>query len=227
MSRSKRYQEEVKKIDKNKAYGITEAIALAKNKTTKFDGSVEAHIRLGIDLQKTDQQVRGTISLPHGTGKSLKVAAVVNAAKVKEAKDAGADVVGSEELIEEIKKSGKIDADVVVTTPDLMPKMASIAKILGPKGLMPSPKNETITINLAKTIGELKKGRVTFKSDDTGNIHQSIGKTSFDSKQLLENYQALLEAVKKAKPSGAKGTYIKNISLASSMGPGIKVDLTQ
>lgn len=225
MKRSKRYKEEAKKVDAAKIYPLAEAMKLAKAKTTKFDGSVEVHVRLGIDISKTEQQVRGAITLPHGTGKTLKVAAIVSADKAKDAKEAGADLVGAEELIEEIKKSGKIDADVVVATPDMMPKMAAVAKVLGPKGLMPSPKNGTIAVNLAKTIGEIKKGKVNFKSDDTGNIHQVIGKTSFTEQQLLDNYTALLEAVKKAKPSSSKGTYLKNITLASSMGPGIRVEI--
>lgn len=225
MKRSKRYQEESKKIDKDKLYQLTDAIKLAKNKTTKFDGSVEVHVRLGIDSTKTEQQVRGSITLPHGTGKELKITAIVPDDKETEAKEAGADIVGTEDMIEDIKKSGKVEGDVIVTTPDMMPKMAVIARILGPKGMMPSPKNETITTNLKKTIGELKKGKVTFKSDDTGNIHQVIGKTSFDENQLKENYQTLMEAIKKAKPTKTKGTYLSNVSIASSMGPGIKVEL--
>ncbi len=226
MSHSKRYQEVSKKVDKNKTYPVTEAIKLAKETgTKKFDGSVEIHIRLGIDPGKGEQQVRGTISLPHGTGKTKKVTAFVSAGKEKEAKDAGADVVGGEELIKQIKDSGKIDFEVAIATPDMMPKLSAIAKILGPKGLMPSPKNETITTNLQKTISELKKGRVSFKNDDTGNIHQVIGRVSFSDQQLLENYKAFFEAIKKAKPASAKGNYIENISLSASMGPGARVQL--
>jgi len=226
MSRSKRYQEAAKKIDPAKAYPINEAIKLVKDTSTvKFDGSVEIHIRLGINREKSDQQVRGTITLPHGTGKTKKIAAIVSAEKVKEAKDAGADISGSQELIDEIKKTSKIDAEIVLATPDMMPKLAVVAKILGPKGLMPSPKNETITTNLKKTIDELKKGKINFKGDDTGNVHQIIGKVSFSEKQLLENYLAFLGAIKKAKPASAKGSYIQNISLNTSMGPGVKVQL--
>ncbi|OGY49020.1 MAG: 50S ribosomal protein L1 [Candidatus Buchananbacteria bacterium RIFCSPHIGHO2_02_FULL_45_11b] len=226
MKHSKRYQEMTKKVEKNKVYPLAEAIKLAKEtSTTKFDGSLEVHVRLGIDLKKTEQQVRGTIVLPFGTGKTKKIAAFVGPDKEKDAKEAGADLAGGQELIDQIKATGKVDFEIAVATPDLMPKMAAIAKILGPKGLMPSPKNETITTNLKKTIGELKGGKVNFKSDDTGNIHQIIGKTSFKEKDLENNYQAFLEAVKKVKPATAKGSYIQGVTIASSMGPGIKVQL--
>ena len=163
--------------------------------------------------------------MPHGTGKTKKIAAFVSADKVGEAKEAGADLVGGQELIDEIKKTGKVNFEIALASPDLMPKLAAIAKILGPKGLMPSPKNETITTNIKKTIAELKKGKVNFKNDDTGNVHQIIGKVSFDDKKLLENYQTLIEALKKAKPPAAKGIYLENISISSSMGPGIKVEI--
>lgn len=226
MKRSKRYQEMTKKVEKNKVYPLAEAIKLAKEtSTTKFDGSLEVHVRLGIDLKKTEQQVRGTIVLPFGTGKTKKIAAFVSPDKEKEAKEAGADLTGGQELIDQIKATGKVDFEIAVATPDMMPKMAVIAKILGPKGLMPSPKNETITTNLKKTISELKGGKVNFKSDDTGNIHQIIGKTSFKEKDLESNYQAFLEAVKKVKPATAKGSYLQSITIATTMGPGIKVQL--
>lgn len=224
--RSKRYQDISNIVDKNKTYPIEEAIELAKKtSTTKFPGSMEIHIRLGIDISKSDQMVRGAIVLPYGTGKSLKVAAFVNEAREKETKEAGADVIGGQDLIDKIKQTSKIDFDVAVTTPDMMPKLAMIAKILGPKGLMPSPKNETITTNLKKTIGELKKGKVNFKNDDSGNLHNIIGKSSFETKHLVENFNALLDAVKKAKPASAKGVFIKNISINATMGPGIRVVL--
>jgi large subunit ribosomal protein L1 len=224
MSRSKRYLELSKKIDKNKLYPIDQAIKLTKETaTTKFDSSVEVHVRLGINTKKTEQQVRGTVTLPFGTGKTKKIAAFVTPEKEGEAKEAGADVCGGQELIDQIKATGKIDFDIALATPDLMPKLAIIAKILGPRGLMPSPKNETITTNLKKTIADLKKGKVNFKSDDTGNIHQIIGKASFDDKKLLENYATFIEALRKAKPATAKGNYIQNIYLSSSMGPGIKI----
>ncbi|MFA6321928.1 MAG: 50S ribosomal protein L1 [Candidatus Buchananbacteria bacterium] len=226
MSRSKRYQEMVKKVDKTKTYPIAEAIKLAKETAnTKFDSSVEIHVRIGIDPSKSDQQVRGAITLPHGTGKTKKICAIVGADKEKEAKEAGADVVGGEELINQIKTTGKVDFEIAITTPDMMPKLAMIAKILGPKGLMPSPKNETITTNLKKTIDELKRGKVNFKNDDTANVHQIIGKISFSEDKLLDNFNAFIEALKKAKPSSAKGSYLQNISLSTTMGPGIKIQL--
>ena len=226
MKRSKRYQAVAKKIDKNKAYELGEAVKLIKETaTTKFDSSVEVHVKTGIDTGKSDQQIRGTITLPHGTGKTIRIAAFVTAGKEKEAKDAGADIVGEQNLIDEIKKTSKLEFDVAVATPDMMPKLAVIAKILGPRGLMPSPKNETITTNLKKTIDALKKGKVNFKSDSTGNVHLMIGKTSFTQAQLTENVTTFLEALKKTKPASAKGVFIQGIALASSMGPGVKVQL--
>ncbi len=226
MKRSKRYQSLTKKVDKNKEYELEEALNLVKETgIAKFDASVEVHINLGINPKKSDQQVRTAFTLPNGTGKTKKIAAFVPPEKEKEAREAESDIVGGEELINQIKISGKIDFELAVAAPEMMPKMALIAKILGPRGLMPSPKNETITTNLKKTIGELKKGKVDFKNDDTGNIHQVIGKVSFSKNQLLENYNALINALKKAKPSAAKGTFIKSVSIASSMGPGIKIKL--
>ena len=226
MKRSKRYQAVAKKIDKNKAYELGEAVKLIKETaTTKFDSSVEVHVKTGIDTGKSDQQIRGTITLPHGTGKTIRIAAFVTAGKEKEAKEAGADIVGEQNLIDEIKKTSKLEFDVAVATPDMMPKLAVIAKILGPRGLMPSPKNETITTNLKKTIDALKKGKVNFKSDSTGNVHLMIGKTSFTQAQLTENVTTFLEALKKTKPASAKGVFIQGIALASSMGPGVKVQL--
>jgi len=214
-------------FDKDKIYPIAEAIELTKKLSkTKFDASVEAHFRLGIDTKKGDQQIRAAVSLPHGTGKTVKVAAFVSPANVKAVKDAGADFVGGEELIAEIKKTEKTDFQVAVAEPMMMKNLAVIAKILGTRGLMPSPKNETVTPNPAKAVAELKKGKVSFRNDDTGNIHAVIGKTSFDQTKLLENYNTLFDAVKKAKPVTAKGVYIKNVSLSSSMGPGVKVALS-
>lgn len=223
---SKRFTAIKTLVDVNKSYGVEEAIELAKKTaTTKFDGSIETHIRLGIDVKKGDQQVRGGVSLPHGTGKTKKIAAFVAEGKEDEAKSAGADMAGSIELINKIKQTGKIDFEVAVATPDMMPKLAGIAKILGPKGLMPSPKNETITTNLKKTIEELKKGKINFKNDDTGNVHVTIGKASFETKKLTENFQTLFSAIKRTKPASSKGIYIKNVSINATMGPGIKISV--
>lgn len=191
----------------------------------KFDASVEVHAKLGIDPKKGDQIVRASVVLPHGTGKKVKVAAFVTEDKVKVAKEAGADLVGAETLIEEIKKTNKTDFDVAVTTPDMMPKLAVIAKILGQKGLMPNPKTGTIGPDLKKMITELKQGKVSYKNDDTSNIHLSIGKVSFEEKKLVENFQIFFDSLKKAKPQSIKGTYIKSLYLTSSMGPSIKLSI--
>jgi large subunit ribosomal protein L1 len=227
MPRSKRYNEVKKLVDLKKAYVPTEAIELAKKtSSTKFDGAIEVHVNLGIDVKKSDQIVRSTLVFPHAAGKTKKVAAFVSGEKEKDAKEAGADIVGGEELIEEIAKSGKIDFDVAVATPDMMPKMAKVAKILGPKGLMPNPKTETVGPNIRKMVEEVKKGKVAFKNDATGNIHQAIGKASLEPAKLLENFTVLIDAIKKNKPASAKGVYIKNVTLTSTMGPGIHVDVS-
>lgn len=213
-------------FDKLKTYSLEEAIKLTKELSkTKFDSSVEVHIRLGIDTRKGDQQVRGAVSLPHGIGKTVKVAAFVSPEKVDEVKKAGADFAGGEELIEEIKRTEKTDFQVAVAEPAMMKNLAKIAKILGTRGLMPSPKNETVTPNPAKAVEELKKGKVSYKNDDTGNIHVSIGKTSFEDSKLTENFNSLIDAIRKAKPASSKGIYMKNISMSSTMGPGVKVSL--
>ncbi len=221
---SKRMKALAVKVDKNKVYPIDEAIQLVKETSgVKFDASVEVHANLGIDPKKGEQQIRATVVLPHGTGKNKKVAAFVSPEKEKEAKDAGADFVYGEEQIKKIKNTGKIEFEVAVTTPDMMSKLASIAKILGPKGLMPNPKTETVGPNIKKMVEELKKGKITFKNDDTSNIHQSLGKLSFSDAQLKENFLAFLDALKKAKPSTSKGTYLKNLIICSTMGPAIKI----
>lgn len=227
MPRSKRYSELKKLVDPKMAYAPAEAIELAKKtSTTTFDGSIEVHANLGIDVKKSDQTVRSTLVFPHSIGKTKKVAAFVSAEKEKDAKEAGADLVGAEELIDEIAKTGKIDFDVAVATPDMMPKLAKVAKVLGPRGLMPNPKTETVGPNVKKMVEELKKGKVAFKNDATGNVHQTIGKVSLDSAKLLENFTTLVEALKKNKPSSAKGMYLKSVTLTSTMGPGIKVDVS-
>ncbi|MEK7644073.1 MAG: 50S ribosomal protein L1 [Patescibacteria group bacterium] len=215
-------------VDKNKTYTLDEAVALVKQtSTTKFDSSVELHANLGIDVKKSDQQIRSTVVLPHGTGKSRKVAAFVNANTEGAAKEAGADSLLDEEGIKKIKDTGKYDFDIAVTTPDMMPKLASIAKVLGPKGLMPSPKTDTVGTDLKKMIGELKRGKAAFKNDDTGNIHQIVGKASFSADQLKENITALTDTIRRIKPNSSKGTYIKALYLTSSMGPSIKLEIPQ
>lgn len=216
-----------KELDKSKVYSIEEAVELTKSLSkTKFDATVEIHFRLGIDPKKGEQQIRAAVSLPHGTGKSIRVAAFVTPDKEKEVELAGADLFGSDDLIAEIKKTEKTDFEVAVAEPSIMKNLSQIARILGTRGLMPSPKNETVTPDPAKAVAELKKGKVSFKNDDTANIHVVIGKASFDKEKLIDNYRAILAAIMKAKPTKSKGTYIKNISISSSMGPGIKVATT-
>lgn len=213
-------------FDKNKTYSITEAIALCKElNKAKFDASVEAHFRLGIDPKKGDQQVRSAVSLPNGTGKTVKIAAFVSPEKEKAVKEAGADIVGGENLIEEIRKTEKTDFEIAIAEIDMMKNLAKIAKILGTRGLMPSPKNETVTNNPVKAVEELKKGKISFKNDDTGNVHAIIGKISFEEKKLEENLNTLIDAIRKSKPASSKGVFIKNLSINSTMGQGIKISL--
>lgn len=224
MPHGKKYQKVSALIDPKKSYSLEEAVKLLKQTaTTKFDSSVELHARLGIDPAKGDQQVRGNISLPHGTGKEKRVAAFVEGEKVKEAKDAGADLIGGAELVDEIKKSGKCDFDVAVATPDMMKILSGVARVLGPKGLMPNPKNDTVTTQIGKIVSELKKGKVSFKNDDTGNVHQLVGKISWDEAKLKENVQAMVDIITKAKPSSSKGVYMQKVVLTTTMGPGIRV----
>ncbi len=226
MPQGKRYSELAKLVDQKKLYSPAEAIELAqKTSKVKFDPSIEVHFRLGIDPKRGEEQVRGTVVLPHSLGQKKIVAVFAEGEKATEAKKAGASLVGGKELIEEIKKTGKINFDLAIATSEMMKNLAQIAKILGPKGLMPSPKNETVTDDVAKTLAELQKGKITFKNDDGGNIHQIIGKASFESQKLLENFQTLLEAVKKAKPATSKGIYLQSATLASTMGPGIKIKI--
>jgi large subunit ribosomal protein L1 len=212
------------KVDKKKVYSLVDGIALVKETSnTKFDATIEVHVRLGIDPKKSDQQIRSTVSLPHGTGKTKKVGAFVGPNDEKAAKEAGADFIYTEEEIKILKDTGKFEFEIAIATPEMMPKMASIAKILGPKGLMPNPKTDTVGTDVKKMINDLKKGKAAFKNDDGGNIHIGIGKASFSAEQLKENIAALLEVLKKMKPSSAKGTYMKGIYLSSSMGPSVKV----
>lgn len=221
---SKRFLEAKSQIDKNQSYALAEAIALIKKTATvKFDSAVEVHAKLGINAKKTDQLVRSSVSLPHGTGKTIKIAVIsTDGDQIKSAKNAGADIAGDQELIAEIKE-GKISFDVLVATPEAMKLLAPIAKILGPRGLMPNPKDGTVSNNVAEAVTNLKKGKVSYKNDDSGNVHTIIGKVSFSDEQLAENFKAFVDSLNKAKPSAAKGTFIKNVSLSSSMGPGIRV----
>src|SRR3989339_991479 len=226
MPRSKKYQEAKAKVDSKKVYTALEAIKLVKETSTaKFDASVEIHIRLGIDPAKSDQIVRGTVTLPHGTGKTKRVAAFVGNDKEAEAKAAGANIIGNEEVIEKLVQTGKIDFDVAIATPDMMPRLAKVAKILGPRGLMPNPKTETVGTNVKKMVEDMKGGKIAFKNDDTANVHQIIGKVSFDENKLLENLQTLVDAITRIKPSSSKGIYLQGMSLSSSMGPGIKFQM--
>lgn len=212
--------------DKNKSYPVNEALEILKKLShSKFDPSIEVHVRLGINTKKGDQQVRGAVSLPHGTGKTIKIAAFVLPENEKAAKAAGADFVGGEDLIAQIKKTEKTDFQVAIAEPGIMKNLAIIAKILGTRGLMPSPKNDTVSANPVKAIEELKKGKISFKNDDTGNLHAVIGKLSFENNKLLTNYQSLLDVIKKSKPSSSKGVFIKNVTIAASMSPGVKVVL--
>lgn len=214
------------KVDKNKTYSLTDAVNLVKETAnTKFDSTIEVHVRLGIDPKKSDQQIRSTVSLPHGTGKTKKVAAFVGPNDEKAAKEAGADVIYTEEDIKRLKDTGKIDFEIAIATPEMMPKMAVVAKVLGPKGLMPNPKTDTVGTDVKKMIGELKKGKAAFKNDDGSNIHLGVGKASFTAEQLKENITTFIDVIKKLKPSSAKGTYIKGIFLTSSMGPSVKVEI--
>lgn len=220
---ARKYREAVALVEKTKEYTVNEAIDLMKKtSTTKFDSSIEIHVKLNIDVQNSEQQVRGSVVLPAGTGKTKKVLAIVGNAKEAEAKKAGADFVGGEELIAKIEK-GWMEFEVVVATPDMMPKLGKIGKILGTKGLMPNPKVGTVTNDIAKVVEGIKKGMVEYRPDKTGAIHTVIGKVSFTEKDLETNYNALMDAIIKAKPSGVKGTYIKGISLATTMGPGVKI----
>ncbi len=221
----KKYQEAAKLIEADKFYAPKEAVELVKKTSvTKFDSSVEVSFKLGLDPKYADQQVRGALVLPHGTGKSKTVLVFAKGAKVQEAEAAGADFVGGEELVERIK-GGWTDFDVCVATPDMMGLVGRIGKILGPKGLMPNPKVGTVTMDLTRAIGEIKAGKIEYRTDKAGNVQSSIGKVSFTEEQLLENYMSLVETLIKVKPSGAKGQYIKSVTLSTTMGPGVHIDV--
>lgn len=224
MKRGKNYVSAASAIDKTKQYETLEAMDLViSGSKAKFDETVEAHFRLGVDGRNADQQVRGVVVLPHGTGKSVKVLVIAKGEKAKEAQEAGADFVGAEDMIEKIQKENWVDFDVCITTPDMMGLVGRIAKILGPKGLMPNPKSGTVTMDVKKAISDVKAGKVEYRLDKTNNIHVIIGKVSFGKEKLVENFEVILAAINKARPAAAKGTYIKSATLATTMGPGVKV----
>ena len=224
MKRGKNYVSAASAIDKTKQYETLEAMDLViSGSKAKFDETVEAHFRLGVDGRNADQQVRGVVVLPHGTGKSVKVLVIAKGEKAKEAQEAGADFVGAEDMIEKIQKENWVDFDVCITTPDMMGLVGRIARILGPKGLMPNPKSGTVTMDLKKAISDVKAGKVEYRLDKTNNIHVIIGKVSFGKEKLAENFEVILAAINKARPAAAKGTYIKSATLATTMGPGVKV----
>lgn len=225
MNKGKRYTEIAKQIDKTKLYEVEEGIELAcTTAKAKFDETVELHLRLGVDGRNADQQVRGVVVLPNGTGKTVKVLVIARGEKAEEAEKAGADYVGAEEIVSKIQSENWLDFDVCITTPDMMGVVGRIARVLGPKGLMPNPKSGTVTMDVAKAINDVKAGKVEYRLDKTNNIHVVIGKVSFGKQKLVENYEALMAAIIKAKPAAAKGQYIKNVSVATSMGPGIKLN---
>ena len=221
----KKYVEASKKVDKNKAYTIDEAVKLVKEtSTTKFDSTVEVAIKLNIDAKKSDQQLRGSLKLPNGTGKTRSILVLAKGTQATEAKKAGADFVGDVDMIEKIEKENWFDYDVIVATPEMMPLLGKVGKLLGPKGLMPNPKTGTVTTNVVKAIEDIKSGMVEYKNDTYGNIHMVFGKVSFDAKKLAENLDFIIKSIVKAKPSTVKGQFISNISVSSTMGPGIKID---
>jgi large subunit ribosomal protein L1 len=226
MKHGKKYVDSVKTFDRTKQFEINEALDLViANAKAKFDETVEFHCRLGVDPKQADQQVRGVIVLPNGTGKSVRVLVLAKGEKADAAQAAGADYVGAEELVTKIQKENWFEFDAVITTPDMMGVVGRIGKLLGPKGLMPNPKSGTVTMDVEKAIKDVKAGKVEYRLDKTAVIHCSIGKKSFGKEKLIENYNALLDAIVKAKPAAAKGQYIKGISLASTMGPGVKVQV--
>ena len=225
MKRGKIYKQAEELVDKTKLYEAKEAIeVIEKMPKRKFDETVELHVKLGVDSKHADQQVRGTVVLPHGTGKTLKVLVFAKGDKAKEAEAAGADYVGAEELVPKIEKENWFDYDVIVATPDMMGVIGRLGKVLGPKGLMPNPKSGTVTMDVTKAINDIKSGKVEYRLDKTNIIHLGFGKVSFGADKLLENYQTIMDAIIKAKPAAAKGQYIKGVSIATSMGPGIAID---
>ena len=221
----KKYVEASSKLEKNKEYPIAEAIKLVKETSiTKFDSTVDVALKLNVDPKKADQQLRGSFVLPNGTGKTKKILVIAKGAQAEAAKNAGADYVGDKDMIEKIQKENWFDYDVIIATPDMMPELGKIGKILGPKGLMPNPKTNTVTTNVVAAIEDVKKGMVSFKTDTYGNIHSVIGKVSFDEAKLQENLEYVVNTISKLKPASVKGKFITSITVASTMGPGIKLD---
>lgn len=222
--RSRRYREAVARYDKQTNYPPRDAIELAKElASAKFDETVEVAFRLGIDPRKADQNIRGTIRLPHGTGKSTRVAVFAEGEKAKEAEEAGADVVGGTDLVQKVQQ-GFLDFDVAIATPDMMSQVGKLGKILGPRGLMPNPKSGTVTFDVAAAVKDFKAGKIEYRNDRTGNVHVPIGKASFDTDALVENYAAVAEEILRAKPAAAKGRYVKKVTVSTTMGPGVKID---
>lgn len=226
MKKSKRHIENLKKVEKNKLYSLEEAIKLVKETSNnKFDSTLEVAMNLNLDVKKADQQLRGAVVLPNGTGKSKKILVLAKADKAKEAVSAGAEYVGDTDMIDKIAKENWFDFDVIIATPDMMPALGKIGKVLGPKGLMPNPKTGTVTTDVKKAVEETKKGKVEYRTDTFGNVHAIFGKASFDDAKLAENLRSFVEVILKAKPQTVKGNYVKNISISSTMGPGIKIDV--
>ena len=224
--RSKKYVEALAKVEKGKAYTVDEAVKLVKEtSTTKFDGSVEVAIRLNVDTKKADQQLRGAIVLPKGTGKTTRVIVIAKGEAATKAKEAGADYVGDVDLLQKIEKENWFDFDTMIATPDMMPLLGKVGRVLGPKGLMPNPKTGTVTMDPAKAVADAKAGRVEYRTDSFGNVHAVIGKVSFSEEDLKENLNAFVSTIMKIRPASVKGDYVKNIAITSTMGPGIKISL--
>ena len=228
MKTGKRYAEAMKNVDRAALYDVADAIALVKKSAVaKFDETIEAHLRTGCDGRHADQQIRGAVVLPHGTGKTVRILVFAKGAKADEAQAAGADFVGAEELIPRIQNEGWLDFDVVVATPDMMGVVGRLGRVLGPKGLMPNPKAGTVTMDVTKAIKEIKAGKIEYRLDKTNIIHVPVGKASFTEEQLADNFQTLMDAINKAKPSTVKGAYLKSVTLTSTMGPGVKLNVAK